>query len=105
MLRLSQKQRTKRRERIAKHASKHGVTSTAAKFEVSPTTVRVACAEHEIEPKRAVPEVSYALLARLINTADSFQEIADDYGIRRQAVSKIATKCRAAGIELQPRKR
>lgn len=101
---LTQAQRQKRRERIAKHAGRHGVVMTAARFEVSPTTVRVACAQHGVEPVRSSPAVSYDLLARLINTDDPFQTVADDYGVRRQAVSKIARKCREAGIKIQPRK-
>lgn len=101
---VTKKARAQQRKRVATFARKHGVTSAAAEFEVSPTTVRVACKEHGVTPARSA-EVSYELLARLINTDDPFKTIAEDEGTTPQAISKIATKCRAAGIKLKPRKR
>jgi hypothetical protein len=45
------------------------------------------------------------IVARIINTNDSFAAIARDFGLTRARVEQIATECRRAGIRFPKRLR
>jgi len=47
---------------------------------------------------------SYAVLARLINTADTLGVIAADFGVTRQAIHQIQQRAVEAGIALHPQR-
>jgi len=51
-MKLSHTDRTKRREKMAAYAGKHGKAKSAVKFGVTISTITLACREHRVEAKK-----------------------------------------------------
>ena len=91
------------------------IRDACSKFQVSPSTVYSACYQHEVtltrlnawtEPEVRVDKIAaktLTIIARLQNTTQSYQRIADDFGIKWQAVQDVAKRAVQAGIRLPSR--
>ena len=100
-----------RRKRIADAVASEGLTIPEAveRFRVSERTVRDALEEHAVEPRHAgrgpTSDMTFRILAALINTADGQKPIADELGVSAQRVNQVASKTPAAGIKLHPKRK
>ena len=100
-----------RRRAIAEAVAARGLTipEAVSRLRVSERTVRDACEEHGVTPRFAgrgpTADLTYTILARLINTPDGQTVIAETLGISPQRVNQVASKARAAGIRLHPQRK
>lgn len=107
---LSHPERRQRRLKMAEHAAEYGVPEAAREFGVTTHTVHQALKEfglvglaHYIEAAGA--GCTFFVLAELINTNDTCQEIGDRHGVSRQRVQQVAARAREAGIALHPKRK
>src|ERR1700723_10965 len=106
---LSWQDRIERRRQIAAAVSAgDGSQAVSTRFGVSISTIRDACREFGVRfavdsrPKKKYR--LYAILADLINTADSLVAIGEGHGVSKQRVNQISELARTAGIKVEKRK-
>ncbi len=108
---LTHDERATRRVQIAKYAKRHTVAETVANFGVSESLVLSACRENGVAPVASARVLRTArsdgsrlrLIADLLYTSKPYAALASKRGVSRQAVSKFADKCLAAGLKVLPR--
>lgn len=102
---LSHVDRQRRRQRIAVYCRTHTAAEACAHFGVSASLVASACRAEAVTPRRApaLQTTNLRLVALLSTTDRSFSSLAEEYGISRQAVHNLASRCRAAGLPIAER--
>lgn len=100
--------RLRRRKMARAVAGGLTVSQAAERFEVSDGTIRRACAENNIPPRRAGRRTGESLtlqiLAALINTRKSQETIASELETTQQKVEQVASEARRVGIRLHPKR-
>ncbi len=112
---MNREERAKRRKTISEYVKKKNcdVTTAAKHFKVSESTIKVACKEYKVElskgtGKRSVIPKTFDILADLIMGKENMTEIAERYGISKQAVDSIKKRAypslRAARLKAEQKK-
>lgn len=95
------------RYRMARMATRIGTNLTATDHGVTTSTVLAACREFDMQPLkirfRPLGLKAYAILASLLNGAESQSQIAVIHNVNRQQVSKIYKEACVAGIKFPKR--
>jgi hypothetical protein len=99
-------QRHERRKIIAEYARTHSIGDTAREFQVSISTVRNSCQEHDVTPlvadKHTTKFSAYTMIADLLKGMTP-ADVAAKHTVSRQRVCDIRDKCIKAGIEMPKR--
>ena len=102
---MTHEERSLRRERMAKlYTDGRTVSEIATEFGVTIHTVYTAIREFggRLRFSRASTPM---VVARLINTADSFRKIARDFDVSVQSVHQLYQRYRDAGVRMPERKK
>lgn len=101
---LTHEDRMRRRKRIAVYCRTHTVAQACERFGVAETLVLAACRAAAVRPRRALLATTNLKLVGLLVTTDaSYSDLATKFGVSRQAVHNLATRCKAAGIPVKGR--
>lgn len=101
-------EKIERRENIARDAATgcYSLKHLCLKYNVTYTTVYKSCREYGINWKdknvgKGSPSTSWKILAFLLNTNLTCEEIGEEFNVTKQRVHQLLTKARDCGIRVR----
>lgn len=100
-MKLTHKERCKRRKKMATYCQTHTIQEAVKYFKVTQATIYAACRENGVEPTSKLTHIStLKILYEVFINKRKQTDVANEFGVTKQRVNTIVALARKAGWDV-----